>query len=149
MFKVLEEKLAYKRYLSLWHTKVEYPNGQIIDWDSVGSGKQPPHFVVIFPFNTNTKKVTLIKEYNQGINDLRFTLPSGAFDKHPTILDCAKKELNEEARLKDGSFVRLLDDDHLGIPELKWGRNRFIPFVCLNAVPDTHPADRDAEGTTF
>ncbi|KAJ3257435.1 hypothetical protein HK103_004510 [Boothiomyces macroporosus] len=146
MFKILEEKLGYKRYLSLWHTKVEFPNGKIIDWDSVGSGAKPPHFVVIFPYNTKTQKVTLIKEYNQGINDMRFTLPSGGFDKHPTILDCAISELNEEACLKDGAFIRLLEEGHLGIPELKWGRNRFIPFLCLDSVTDGNPHERDAEG---
>ena len=33
-----------------------------------------------------------------------------------------------------------------GVAELKWSRSRFIPFVCVDAVPDDNTsAARDAE----
>lgn len=32
-----------------------------------------------------------------------------------------------------------------GISELKWGKNRFIPYLCINPVKDENPLERDAE----
>lgn len=32
-----------------------------------------------------------------------------------------------------------------GISELKWGKNRFIPFLCLDPIKDKNPMARDAE----
>lgn len=41
----------------------------------------------------------------------------------------------------------MLPKDHSpdGISELKWGKNRFIPFLCLDPVKDENPMQRDAE----
>lgn len=41
----------------------------------------------------------------------------------------------------------MLPNDHSqdGISELKWGKNRFIPFLCLDPVKDDNPMQRDAE----
>ncbi|RUP45631.1 hypothetical protein BC936DRAFT_147925, partial [Jimgerdemannia flammicorona] len=61
-------------------------------------------------------------------------------------LDSAQHELSEEARLTSGTWINLLPATHpLGISELKWGRNRFVPFLVLDPVDDEDPLERDLE----
>ena len=153
-FKVHEEKLVSKRFLKYWHRKVEFPDGRVIDWDCVGESSPGPHFCVIFPYNSQTRKIRIIREYWQGTNEMGYSLASGGFDskKHKSIGDCARMELLEEARLtiseekliplivkkNDESIESFLFDstNTFGIAELKWSRNRFIPFVCIDAQED-------------
>ncbi len=90
----------------------------------------------------------LLYEYSQGPNAMCHTLVAGGFDpkKHASILDTAKQELSEEARLKGGEWIPLLPMDSQGVPELKWSRNQFMPFLVLDPEPDTNPLERDLEG---
>ncbi len=58
-------------------------------------------------------QVTLLREYAQGVNQLAYSLPAGAFDprKHATAEDCARGELSEEVRplhLAVGSLIARL-----------------------------------------
>nr|KAJ3419399.1 hypothetical protein HK105_007002 [Polyrhizophydium stewartii] len=159
---ILEERIAYKRFVTVWHRHVEFPDGRKLDcavqpvslttaaWlarDAGGHGTRSPAFVTVFPFNTKTKTVRLLIEYAQGPNVMTYTLTAGACDptKHSSILDTARHELSEEARLKNGTWVRLLPEDDDGIPELKWSRNKFVPFLVIDAEPDATPYERDAE----
>ena len=50
-----------------------------------------------------------------------------------------------QAHLKGGRLVSLLPAGHPGMPEVKWGANRFSPFLCINPEADDHPAPRDEE----
>jgi hypothetical protein len=155
-FIIHEERLAFKRYLKLWHRRIEFPDGRIIDWDCIGEASPGPHFCVVFPYNSQTRKVRVIREYWQGINEMGYSLASGGFDekKHKSIRECARFELLEEARLiiSEENLIPLIEhriDESLalnstisdttqvyGIAELKWSRNRFIPFVCIDAAED-------------
>lgn len=147
-FEVISEVLAHKRFLKVWHRLVKFPDGRQLDWDSVGVETRGPHFTVIFPFFSKSAKVRIIREYCQGINELRFSLPSGGLDlkKHGSIYDCARDELGEEAHLKGGELIALVEvEGNEGIPELKWSRNRFIPFLCLDPEQDLHPPPQDDE----
>lgn len=76
--KVLDEVQVYKRYLTVWSRKTQYPDGRITEWDVVGHGIPNPAFAVVFPYNSNTvntlllisqKTTTLIREYSQGTNE--------------------------------------------------------------------------------
>ena len=62
-------------------------------------------------------------------------------------LHAAQCELSEEARLTGGEWIRLLPPAHPGISELKWSTNRFMPWLVLDAVPDSAPLPRDEDGT--
>ncbi|KAI9205205.1 uncharacterized protein BJ171DRAFT_423593 [Polychytrium aggregatum] len=145
---VVGEERVYKRYLCIWNRQVEYPDGRIIDWDIAGHNIQiQPCFSVTFPFNTEKKTTTLVIEYAQGVNQLKYTFAAGGFDpkKHKDLLETAQAELSEEARLKGGEWIALLPEGHGGISELKWCRNRFIPYLVLNPQIDDTPSPRDAE----
>ncbi|KAI8812132.1 hypothetical protein BJ742DRAFT_794921 [Cladochytrium replicatum] len=144
---VVEEKVAYKRYLTVWQRSVQFPDGKTVEWDVTGHTLPNPAFVVVFPFNTTKKTTTLIIEYCQGPNQMKYCFPAGAVDrkKHTSVEDAARAELSEEALLKSGQLISLLPEGHEGISELKWGRNKFIPFLVLDAESDENPGQRDDE----
>ena len=52
-YPILEEKIAYKRFLKVWHRRVQFPDQQI-DWDIVGHSTQNPTFATVFPYDTKT-----------------------------------------------------------------------------------------------
>ncbi|TPX34327.1 hypothetical protein SmJEL517_g02987 [Synchytrium microbalum] len=92
------------------------------------------------------KTTELVIEYSQGTNDMNYTFSSGAFEpkKHKDMLEAAKHELSEEAGLAGGEWIQLSDNVN-GIAELKWGRNRFVPFLVIDPVADETPRAKDAE----
>jgi hypothetical protein len=151
-FPIVSEGIKFARYLTLYNRSVKFPDGQVHDFDVIGHPRANFHFCVTFPFhpapsnNWKDGEVTLVREFCQGISELAYCLPTGAFDskKHSTYEDCAKAELSEEALLKDGTLIKLLDEG-IGVPEVKWCRNKFTPFIALDPVLDEQPGKRDLE----
>lgn len=76
-----------------------------------------------------------------------FNFPSGAYDrkKHSSILECAKAELSEEAQLKNGRWISLIDKNDEGLHELKWVGNQYVPFLVIDPVVDAKPGAKDPE----
>ena len=87
-------------------------------------------------------------EYAQGPDEHLYTFPSGGIDpkKHSNPKQAATMELSEEAHLKEGNLIPLLPIESNGISELKWGTNKFIPFLVIDALHDPDPDPRDEEG---
>ncbi|CAD7696188.1 unnamed protein product [Ostreobium quekettii] len=153
-FVIAGEDTLHSRYLTLINRRVKYPpaaNGQetVHEYDVVAS--RYPHFCVVFPFHSNGNgrggKVTVLREYSQGLHSLVYSFPAGGYDpaKHATKGDCAWQELSEEAQLKGGRLIPLLDAQHPGVPEVKWCVNRFTPFVVIDPQVDECPGPRDDE----
>ena len=107
-FKIISQELKYSRYLQLYNSRVQYPNSKEFEFDVCCSRSRL--FVVVFPYFPKTNTVRVIREYCQGVNELRYSLPSGGFDpkKHSSARECAVQELREEALLADGLMVDLL-----------------------------------------
>ena len=57
--------------------------------------------------------------------------------------------LSEEARLAGGTWEPLLPEGHPGIAEVKWCRNRFHSYLCIDPQPDEAPGSRDQEELTI
>eukprot|EP00842_Homolaphlyctis_polyrhiza_P004498 jgi/Hompol1/5049/HPOL_001873-RA len=148
---ITAEELSYKRFVSVWSRTVKFPERYGLterSRDAVGHGTNVPAFATVFPFNTTHKTVRILIEYQQGPNIMAYSLTAGGFDprKHSSIEQTASSELSEEARLCGGTWVRLIPESVAGIPELKWSRNTFVPFLVLDPQEDTMPLDRDPEG---
>lgn len=153
----LKEELKYSRYLNVFNRVVEHPrhaaNGHLatreartIEYDVAASRTRSCHFVCVFPFDSRTKTVTLLLEYAQGANELAYGLPCGGFSgSHASLEDCARRELSEEARLKGGALIKLVEEGHPGLLEVKWCKNRFTPFLALDPEVDAEPHPRDLE----
>lgn len=157
-FTLVSEEIVFQRYLTLYNRKVQFPeDDKIYEFDVIGHPRAQFHFCVTFPFhppegnNTSWRdgSVTLIKEYAQGVHEMVYCLPTGAFDphKHPDYASCARSELSEEAHLTCKQLTPLLQDDEQnpGIPEVKWCANRFTPYLALDLEEDAHPGQRDGE----
>lgn len=43
-------------------------------------------------------------------------------------------ELSEECRLRGGTWVKLIPDDHPGVMEAKWAATRFTPFLVISSI---------------
>eukprot|EP00160_Parvularia_atlantis_P016914 Unigene5596_Nuclearia_a/m.17107 Unigene5596_Nuclearia_a/g.17107 ORF Unigene5596_Nuclearia_a/g.17107 Unigene5596_Nuclearia_a/m.17107 type:complete len:184 (+) Unigene5596_Nuclearia_a:1-552(+) len=146
---VVAETRLHKRYLALWSRTVRFPDGRDVDWDVVGHMQPNPVFVVVFPFSTARGTTTLVREYAQGPNEFMYTLAAGQYERqaHSSVLDAARCELAEEARLSGGHWEPLLPDGHTGVSELKWSTNKFSPWLCIDPQKDTAQlAERDADG---
>jgi hypothetical protein len=149
-FRIVSERVAHSRYIDVLDRVVEYPNGEQHSFDIASSRNSGNLFVTVFPFRLSDNTVHLIKEFCQGAlpaNSLCYTLPCGGYDqrKHESVEDAALAELSEELQMKTKTLIRLIPPDHPGLLEVKWCRNRFIPFLALDIFPDPQPAALDAE----
>ncbi|CAI7858491.1 unnamed protein product [Closterium sp. NIES-54] len=126
--------------------RVEIWPQQVVEYDVVAATTKSCHFVCVLPFHSKTKTVTLLKEYAQGANALVYTVPCGGYtDNHTSLEDCARRELSEEAKLCGGQLIKLVGDDHPGLLEVKWCKNRFTPFLVIDPQDDSDPLPRDLE----
>lgn len=157
-FEIVDEVVVHQRYLTCYNRKVKFPasavcgNEEIHEYDIIGHPKANFHFCVTFPFHEAASgrwedgHVTIIREYAQGVNSLVYCLPTGGFDpqKHESLEACARAELSEEAHLSSRQLICLLEEG-AAVPEVKWCRNRFTPFLALQLCLDTDPGARDKE----
>mmetsp|Transcript_51765 Transcript_51765/g.135051 ORF Transcript_51765/g.135051 Transcript_51765/m.135051 type:complete len:122 (-) Transcript_51765:44-409(-) len=65
--------------------------------------------------------------------------------KHSSHLNAAEFELSEECRLRGGTWVKLIPDEHPGIMEAKWAATRFTPFLVLDPEADPDAREPDVE----
>ena len=128
---------------------------QQFSFDVVGHPRNSFKFACVMPVSISDNgqgqprvTTTVVWEYAQGLNAICVGFPTGGFDasKHDTIVDTARAELAEEARLTGGELTCLVDvNAHPGMVESKWCRNRFYPFLCVGADVDANPPPRDKE----
>ena len=156
MGKVVDETVAYDRYLTVFDRTVEFPEDSMtVKYDIVGHPRANFRFAVIFPFHPGDAAsktpatVTVIREYIQASNAMGYSLPTGGFNpkKRASLGNAASDELAEEARL-EGRLIDMLDAidlEHPGFVEGKWCSNRFRPYLAVDPRPMAHPPKRDAE----
>lgn len=60
----------------------------------------------------------------------------------------ARAEMSEEALLAGGTIVPLMEGGAT-LVEVKWGMNRFAPFLILDPHPDPHPGARCAAALIY
>ena len=57
-FEIVDEEIAFKRYLCVQDRHVKFPNGSVVKWDVVGhSFNETSYYVCVFPYDS--KKVWL------------------------------------------------------------------------------------------
>lgn len=142
-FDIVSEERIFSRYLTVFQRDVRYPDGRIVSFDVIGNERSDFKSVFVFPFNTRSKTVTLIREYAPGPHMESLGFVAGMFErtKHTSLEQAARAELSEEARLKDGQLVALTG----GMAADKYSRNEFFYFLALDCEHDERPGVRDEE----
>ena len=108
-FQVMDERILFRRYQTVWERNVRFPDGKRISFDVLGNERSNFKSVFVFPFDTLENSVTLIREYSPGVNAEQMSFVAGMFekDKHGSLEEAARAELSEEANLKGGKLIPL------------------------------------------
>ena len=143
-FKILNDEPIFQRYQTIYQRDVRYPNGSIVSYDILGTPHADFQSVFVFPYNTTTRTVTMLREYAPGQNCVHPAFVAGMYepDKHTSLEDAAAKELSEEAHLMGGRLVPLGTQP---TPADKYSRNLFWFYIALDCTQDGSPAQRDPE----
>lgn len=102
--KLYEEKISSKKIfkgeiLSLYFDKVKLPNGKTATREKV----EHPGAVAVVPINKK-RQVILIKQYRYPVEKDLIEIPAGKLDRSEPPLECAKRELKEEAGISGKNF---------------------------------------------
>lgn len=141
-FTVERERVLWRRYATIYERSVRYPDGRLVSFDVSKSGSGDSVF--IFPFNTRTNEVTLLREYAPGDHSFSAGFVAGMYepDKHNTLEGAAWAELSEEAQLAGGQLIPL---NRHAVQADKYSSNRFHYFLSLDANKDESPGIMDLE----
>jgi len=83
--------------------KVTLPNGLETSRDVV----QHPGAVVILPVKEDKKTLVIVKQYRHAVGESIFEFPAGTLEKGEKPLECAKREIIEEASLASNKMTEL------------------------------------------
>eukprot|EP00466_Bigelowiella_natans_P013902 jgi/Bigna1/89500/estExt_fgenesh1_pg.C_500074 len=148
--KIIHQMSVHKDFWEVRERLVKHPKGNQIKYQLCG---HPPTYayVVVFPFHHASQTVTIIREWQQGLNQWWWQLPTGGWDrsKAKDLNECACNELAEEAMLVKGRMIPLLDDRKTGIAEISFSQNSWYPFLSLDSrkvdPKDKNKRQRDLE----
>lgn len=94
------KKVFNSKFVSVYEDKVKLPDGKIIEDYTV---IEKPNIVIIVAIDSNNK-VVVLKEYKHGAADFLYTLPAGHINHNESVIDAAKRELEEETGLIASGF---------------------------------------------
>lgn len=142
-FEIVHEKQLFHRYQTIYDRTVRYPNGQTVSYDIIGNARSEFKSVFVFPFDRESRTVTMLREYSPGRNRETMSFVAGMYekDKHGSLEMAARCELSEEACLKGGELVGLTG----GVAADKYSLNEFYYYLGLDAEKDERPGERDKE----
>lgn len=111
-FEIESERELFRRYQTVYERNVRYPDGKLISFDVLGNARSDFQSVFVFPYNSATGTVTLLREYSPGAHAEQLSFVAGMFEpaKHGTLEAAARAEMSEEAHLKGGELVPLCEN---------------------------------------
>jgi hypothetical protein len=144
-FRVVEERLIFKRYQAVSERVIEYPHGDRHSFDVLGHGACASVFVFPVVMAAGKASTVVLREYSPGLGKMMNGFPAGFLEshKHATPDEAAVAELSEEAFLTAGTLLRLSPLG--GVSADKYSKNLYHHFLALDCVPDLAPGERDQE----
>ena len=127
-------KLHQGRVFDLIRENVTLDNGVTIDMDLI----RHPGASAIVPL-TQEKKVILLKQYRHAVRDFIWEIPAGTLNPHETPIECAKRELTEEAGYSALGWQKLGEIT----PVPGYSDERIHIFLATKLVNATQDLDRD------
>ncbi len=99
----MKSKAVFRgRLIDLVVKKVRLPNGYVATLETI----KHPGAALIVPFLAKDK-VILLKQYRPVINSYIYELPAGTMDNKERPIQCARREIIEEAGYSAGKFTYL------------------------------------------
>ncbi len=100
--KIRSKKIFKGKILNLYFDEVRLPNNKISTREKV----EHPGAVAIVPV-TEKMEIILVKQYRYPVEKILIEIPAGKLDRDEPPLECAKRELHEEAGVVDGKVFKL------------------------------------------
>jgi ADP-ribose pyrophosphatase len=101
--RISSEQIFKGKILTLFYDKVELPNGIIGTREKVSH----PGAVAVVPVN-DKDEIILVKQYRYPIEKILVEIPAGKLDNMEPVIECAKRELHEEAGVVNGTLAHLV-----------------------------------------
>eukprot|EP00752_Nemacystus_decipiens_P003331 g3082.t1 len=143
-FKVLNRDLAYSGWRKIVKKTVRVEDDKDYVFDVV---HQEEPSVAVFVWHTETKTLTLIKEFAPGREEVAHGVVAGMYEKnkHDSPLQAAKHELEEEAHLLGGTWHTLCDDAETTVNADKYSSNEFFCWLVVDPEVTSTPKAMDDE----
>jgi len=100
--RVSSEQVFKGKILTLFYDKVELPNGIIGTREKVSH----PGAVAVVPVNKKGE-IILVKQYRYPVEKILIEIPAGKLDNREPAIECAERELHEEAGVVNGTLEHL------------------------------------------
>ncbi|KAK4533187.1 hypothetical protein CCYA_CCYA16G4069 [Cyanidiococcus yangmingshanensis] len=162
---IVREQVAYQRYATVLLRTVRYPDGRSVTYDIIGQPAVQCASVLVFPFDTRSRKCYMIREYCPGPNRVLYGFPAGMVEaKHTSMEAAALAELSEEAHLRCTELIDLSAQGAVwepvssenppsdgtsevlrGFAADKYSRNICKMYLALDPELDKSPGKMDAE----
>jgi ADP-ribose pyrophosphatase len=129
-----KDTLYEGRVFKLLRENVTLNNGVTVDLDII----HHPGASAIIPLSGNDN-VILIKQYRHAIGDFIWEIPAGTLDPNETPIECAKRELIEEAGFSANTWEKLGEIT----PVPGYSNERIHLFLAADLVPAKQDLDKD------
>jgi len=129
-----EETIHQGRVFRLSRERVILPNGVKADFDVI----HHPGSSAIVPLLPDDR-VVMVKQYRQSVGEFLWEIPAGTLDPGENPLECAKRELIEEAGYRAGHWDKLIEI----LPAPGYTDERIHLFSARDLQPAPQNLDRD------
>ncbi|MBN2395051.1 MAG: NUDIX hydrolase [Candidatus Atribacteria bacterium] len=101
---IRSEKIYKGRVIQLRKDEVTLPNGRKSTREII----EHPGAVVILAQN-NQKKLLMVRQFRKAVEDTLIELPAGTLEPPEQVLDCARRELEEETGYQAKSWKKIFN----------------------------------------
>jgi len=91
------------RIINLREDKVSLPNGKITTREII----EHPGAVVVLAINKK-KEIIMIKQFRKAAEEVIWELPAGTLEKNEKLIDCARRELEEETGYYSQKITKII-----------------------------------------
>jgi len=129
-----EKTIHQGRVFRLCRERVTLPNGIQADFDVI----HHPGSSAIVPLLPNDQ-VVMVKQYRQSIGEFLWEIPAGTLDPEEDPLECARRELIEEAGYRAAHWEKLIEI----LPAPGYTDERIHLFSARDLQPAPQNLDKD------
>ena len=101
--RLARETVFHSKFLTVYNDTVQLPNGSVIDDYTV---VKKLSFVMIVATDTEGRLI-ILREYKYAVDKVMLALSAGCIEANESVLEAAKRELEEETGATGGTFEEI------------------------------------------